>query len=130
MGIQEINAGQREGDRDKFSEMMFYFILLTLSSQAFSSQFRDEVAPSVSSSNDLSCSLCKTVMELLDAYITDGATEQQIADALKQICSVLPSPLDIECEVMITEYTDDIIELIINQYMRPDQVCEALSLCP
>merc|ERR1712098_448811 len=80
--------------------------------------------------NDLSCSLCKSVMELLDAYLTDDTTEQQIADALKEICSILPSPLDVEYEVMITEYTDAIIELIINQYMRPDQVCEALSLCP
>ena len=26
----------------------------------------------------------------------------QVADALKQICSFLPSPLDLECEVMIT----------------------------
>ena len=71
----------------------------------------------------------------------------QVADFLSGVCSILPSPLDIECETMITvkyrekssdlfpdrifqEYTDDIIELIVNQYMRPDQVCEALSLCP
>merc|ERR1712062_320270 len=99
-------------------------------------------------SNELSCSLCKTVMELLDAYLTDTTSEQavvlrrnravycisipliQVADALKQICSLLPSPLDQECEVMITEYTDDIIELIVNQYMDPSEVCEAIGLCP
>ena len=40
-------------------------------------------------------------MELLDAYITDETTEQQVADALAEICSILPSPLDVECEVMI-----------------------------
>merc|ERR1712154_7529 len=74
-------------------------------------------------SNDLSCSLCKTVMELLDAYLTDPTSEQAVADALKQICSsFLPSPLDLECEVMIAEYTDDIIELIVNQYMDPSDV--------
>ena len=33
-------------------------------------------------------------------------------------------------QVMVTEYTDDILELIVNQYMRPDQVCEQLGLCP
>lgn len=106
-------------------------------------------------------------MELLDAYLTDTTSEQavvlrrnhsvycisipliQVADALKQICSLLPSPLDQECEVMITvstmqswhapatsikislqEYTDDIIELIVNQYMDPSEVCEAIGLCP
>merc|ERR1712241_1206445 len=81
-------------------------------------------------SNDLSCSLCKTVMELLDAYLTDTTSEQAVADALKEICSLLPSPLDLECEVMITEYTDDIIELIVNQYMDPSDVCQAIGLCP
>ena len=30
------------------------------------------------SSNNLSCDLCKTVMELLDAYISDEVTEQQV----------------------------------------------------
>ena len=79
---------------------------------------------------------------ILKAFYPD-----QVADFLSGVCSILPSPLDIECETMITvnyrekssnlfpdlifqEYTDDIIELIVNQYMRPDQVCEALSLCP
>ena len=57
--------------------------------------------PEPASENDLTCSLCKTVMELLDAYITDETTEQQVADALLEICSILPSPLDVECEVMI-----------------------------
>ena len=33
-------------------------------------------------------------------------------------------------DFIFQEYTDDIIELIVNQYMRPDQVCEELSLCP
>ena len=28
------------------------------------------------------------------------------------------------------EYTDDIIELIVNQYMDPSDVCEAIGLCP
>ena len=28
------------------------------------------------------------------------------------------------------EYTDDIIELLVNEYLSPQQVCDALSLCP
>ena len=71
----------------------------------------------------------------------------QVADALKMVCAALPAPLDVECEVMITvsntentqhctliislqEYTDDIIELIVNQYMHPGDVCNAIGLCP
>merc|ERR1719481_265054 len=80
--------------------------------------------------NDLTCAVCKSLMELLDAYLTDEPTEQGVADALAEICSLLPPPLDLECFTMIEEYTDDIIELIVNQYLAPGQVCEALSLCP
>jgi len=70
------------------------------------------------------------VAELLDQYLTDTDSEQAIADALKQICAALPSPLDTECDAMISEYADDIIELIVNEYMGPQQVCEQISLCP
>jgi len=70
------------------------------------------------------------VMELVDQAITDGANEQAVADALAQVCSLLPSPLDLECTAMVEEYTDDIIELIVNQYLSPDQVCAELKLCP
>merc|ERR1711936_271766 len=80
--------------------------------------------------NDLTCSLCKTVMELLDQYLTDTTNEQAIADALKEICALLPSPLDTECDAMISEYTDDIIDLLVNEYLSPQQVCDALTLCP
>merc|ERR1712042_94407 len=82
------------------------------------------------SDNDLSCSLCKTVIELLDQYLTDTDSEEAIADALKQVCAALPSPLDKECDAMISEYADDIIELIVNEYLGPQQVCEELKLCP
>eukprot|EP00090_Calanus_glacialis_P013136 TRINITY_DN21764_c0_g1_i1.p2 TRINITY_DN21764_c0_g1~~TRINITY_DN21764_c0_g1_i1.p2 ORF type:complete len:105 (-),score=34.13 TRINITY_DN21764_c0_g1_i1:56-370(-) len=80
--------------------------------------------------NDLTCSLCKTVMELLDQYITDTTNEEAIADALKEICALLPAPLDAECDAMISEYTDDIIELLVNEYLSPQQVCDQLTLCP
>merc|ERR1711970_277968 len=86
--------------------------------------------PPAAPGNDyLTCSLCMTVMELLDQYLTDTDSEEAIADALKQICAVLPSPLDTECDVMISEYADDIIELIVNEYLEPQQVCEQISLC-
>ena len=32
----------------------------------------------VKDSNNLSCDLCKVVMELLDAFITDEVTEEQV----------------------------------------------------
>ena len=39
---------------------------------------RVEDMETVNDSNNLSCDLCKVVMELLDAFITDEVTEQQV----------------------------------------------------
>lgn len=80
--------------------------------------------------NDLTCTLCMTLMEILDATITDPTNEEQVAEFLDQICNVLPSSLQIECHTLVTEYVDDIIELLVNQYLAPKDICDALTLCP
>merc|ERR1719147_313131 len=78
---------------------------------------------------DILCIVCQTVMEVLDQYITEENTEQEVADALGQVCALLPEPLNLECQAMVQEYTDDIIELIVNQFLSPSQVCSKLGLC-
>merc|ERR1712200_134179 len=82
------------------------------------------------SKNDLTCSVCMTLMELLDSTITDPTNEQQVAEFLDQICNFMPDSLKPECHALIMEYTDDIIELLVNQYISPKQICDAISLCP
>ena len=44
-------------------------------------------------SNDLSCSLCKTVMELLDAYLTDPTSEQAVLERDDQCVLCFNSPV-------------------------------------
>eukprot|EP00088_Acartia_fossae_P070080 TRINITY_DN9294_c0_g1_i1.p1 TRINITY_DN9294_c0_g1~~TRINITY_DN9294_c0_g1_i1.p1 ORF type:complete len:108 (-),score=16.67 TRINITY_DN9294_c0_g1_i1:4-327(-) len=80
--------------------------------------------------NDLTCSLCMTLMEVLDATLTDPTNEEQVAIFLDQICAFLPEALKSECDALILEYTDDIIELLVNQYLAPKDVCATLTLCP
>jgi len=79
--------------------------------------------------NDLTCSLCMTLMEVLDATITDPTNEEEVAEFLDQICSFLPELLQQECHALILEYTDDILELLVNQYLAPRDICAALTLC-
>ena len=39
--------------------------------------------------------------------------------------------LNAQTKLIITqEYTDDIIELLVNEYLSPQQVCDELTLCP
>merc|ERR1719309_526931 len=102
--------------------LLLSFLFLGLKPSA-SLQYKEEESP------DILCIVCQTVMEVLDQYITEENTEQEVADALGQICALLPEPLNLECQAMIQEYTDDIIELIVNQFLSPSQVCSKLGLC-
>jgi len=71
-----------------------------------------------------------TLMELLDETITDPTNEHQVAEFFDQICNLLPSNVQAECHALIMEYVDDIIELLVNEYMDPRDVCDAITLCP
>lgn len=86
-----------------------------------------------SARNDLSCTACQILIHAIDNVITDPSNENAVADTLKPICGLLfqadPATLA-NCEVMITEYVDDIIELLVNQYLKPEEVCMVLSFCP
>ncbi|XP_023322330.1 saposin-C [Eurytemora carolleeae] len=80
--------------------------------------------------SDISCSLCMAVMQLLDETITDPTNEQQVINFLDQICGFLPVEIQAECHALIMEYVDDIIELLVNEYLAPADVCDAINLCP
>jgi len=87
-------------------------------------------ATEIEEKNQITCSLCMTLMEILDANLTDPSNEQAVVDFLDQVCSFLPTEIQAECHALITEYVDDIIELLVNQYLAPADVCDAISLCP
>merc|ERR1711997_183300 len=83
--------------------------------------------------NEISCTSCKILVHAITNYITDPANEAALGDNLRQICSLLfaNDPVTFgECDAWIVEYTDDIIELLVNQYLEPEQVCTAIEFCP
>ena len=55
---------------------------------------------------------------------------QDIADWLAQICSYVGPTIEPMCLEFINEYTDDIIDQLVNNYLNPDQVCQAIGACP
>lgn len=54
--------------------------------------------------------------------------QEEIQQALDQLCSILPKSVQGECQVFVDTYTDQIIHLLINE-LTPDQVCVELHLC-
>lgn len=82
------------------------------------------------SENVLICTLCESIMTSIDESIVDPTNEQEIADYLAQICNYVGPNLEAMCLEFITEYTDDIIDQFVNNYLNPDQICAAIGACP
>merc|ERR1712080_388720 len=82
--------------------------------------------------NTITCLICEAVMKALDDTLVDTTNEQAVADFLSVICSYLGDlgSLETMCIEFITEYTDDIIEMLVGQYLEPENVCTTIMACP
>merc|ERR1712080_238842 len=82
--------------------------------------------------NTITCLICEAVMKALDDTLVDTTNEQAVADFLSVICSYLGDlgSLETMCIEFITEYTDDIIEMLVGQYLEPEKVCTTIMACP
>merc|ERR1712059_123233 len=80
--------------------------------------------------NPVICTVCEAVMKALDETLVEPSNEQAVADFLGQVCKYLGGQLETICIEFVGEYTDDIIDMLVAQYLNPDQVCTALSACP
>jgi len=74
------------------------------------------------------CALCEFVMKELDQVLSNNATDAEIEKALEQVCSILPSSLQSECQELVQQYTPEIIQLITSG-MSPQQICTEIKLC-
>ena len=73
--VKETDSGQARDAAMRFTLLLLPALLLLLS----------PVTPAVTGRPDLVCSLCRTVMELLDQAITDTTNEQAVAEFLAQV---------------------------------------------
>merc|ERR1712037_323660 len=76
--------------------------------------------------NFLTCTLCEGVMKALDEALVDPASEQAVADFLLQVCSYVGDNLESICNEFLAEYTDDIIDQLVDKFLNPDEVCKAI----
>ncbi|XP_043912546.1 prosaposin isoform X2 [Protopterus annectens] len=74
------------------------------------------------------CEVCKLAIAEVDKLLENNRTKENVINALKKVCSILPSSIAAECEDFVTQYGDAVIELIV-QEVAPDSVCSILGLC-
>ena len=54
--------------------------------------------------------------------------QEEIVDALEEVCNLLPATLRAECNAFISKYSSVILQLLLKE-LSPQAVCTALGLC-
>jgi len=74
------------------------------------------------------CSLCEIVVNNLDQQLEDKTNEAAIKEALDVLCYHLSTPVHKECIKLVSQYTDELIDMIVKDY-PPNVICAELGLC-
>ena len=77
---------------------------------------------------DATCDLCISVVTGLENFITDDTTMDQIIAKVEEICHSL-GMLEGLCIQVIEGFLPDIIQGILENQLRPDQICQQIGLC-
>ncbi|KAK3744542.1 hypothetical protein RRG08_056678 [Elysia crispata] len=73
------------------------------------------------------CTICEFIMTELDNILADNSTQQQIEQALEQVCNFLPASVKHTCDAFVAQYTPELIQLLLQ--LKPAQACTYLRLC-
>ncbi|CAF3349410.1 unnamed protein product [Rotaria sp. Silwood2] len=74
------------------------------------------------------CTLCHYVISYLDAALKNNKSEEAIEEALKKVCTILPSKERTQCDELIKTYGPVLAELIAES-VDPDTACRYLGMC-
>uniref|UniRef100_A0A8D3BW59 Prosaposin n=1 Tax=Scophthalmus maximus TaxID=52904 RepID=A0A8D3BW59_SCOMX len=75
------------------------------------------------------CKVCKMAVDYIDGILEKNATEEQIEEAVRKVCSFLPDSLTSECDQLIVQYEPMLVQLLL-QMLDPDFVCMKVGACP
>jgi len=104
--------------------------LVVLSQSTFVTSESQHIKVLAKQKDALTCTICKTLIESLDETIIDPNNEQALADLLAGICNSLDGQIEIMCQEFVSEFIDDILEMIVGNYLEPEIFCTSLGVCP
>jgi len=73
------------------------------------------------------CEICTLVLTYAKNLLNDNTTDEEIIDALKQVCGYLPSQIASECTAIVSEYGLEVLKLIANTDAKT--LCTEIGLC-
>jgi len=74
------------------------------------------------------CGICVMVADQLEKTLSSKTTEDEIKQALDQVCGFLPGQFSDECKQFVDQYTPMVIDLLTHE-VTPQQLCSLMGLC-
>ena len=76
-----------------------------------------------------SCALCEYGLDAVLSTLNDTSNQEMVKNALDQMCyKLMPHSLRNECEKLVSEYTNRILDLIVRDFSA-DEICSKIRLC-
>ncbi|XP_075874962.1 prosaposin isoform X1 [Nelusetta ayraudi] len=75
------------------------------------------------------CEVCKVAVAYVDKLLEKNATEEEIEEAVRKVCSFLPDSIKEQCDQLVSQYEPVLVQLLL-QMLDPDFVCIKLGACP
>ncbi|XP_054655582.1 prosaposin [Dunckerocampus dactyliophorus] len=75
------------------------------------------------------CEVCKMAVSYIDGILEKNATEAQIEEAVRKVCSFLPDSYQKECDQLVEQYEPVLVQVLL-QMLDPDFVCMKVGACP
>ncbi|XP_066549135.1 prosaposin [Amia ocellicauda] len=75
------------------------------------------------------CEVCKLAVQYIDGMLEQNATEAEIEDAVRKVCSFLPEGVREQCDQLVQQYEPTLVQLLL-QMLDPDFVCTKVGACP
>ncbi|XP_037274476.1 prosaposin [Rhipicephalus microplus] len=79
--------------------------------------------------NDEECTYCTTIVQYVYDALQDEKTEEEIKEALDEVCTLFHGDRRQQCVNMVNTYFEIIVSLIVQDF-TPQQICQTIGLCP
>ncbi|KAJ3435946.1 hypothetical protein M0812_17988 [Anaeramoeba flamelloides] len=76
----------------------------------------------------IECTVCDILIGLVEKYIEEGKTEEEIEKLLDKECALLGSSYEAMCKTLVEEYVPTFIDYI-EQHQSADTICSEIGLC-
>ena len=79
--------------------------------------------------NIISCTICTDLVEIVDETLTSNGTISDVEAAIDAACDILIGIED-SCKDFVHNNLEMVIDLLVNEYLSPEAICNGLGLCP